>query len=149
MRATRVLVSEVKDGAAFYMLQAMMIGHDGSMGTFHARNAKEAATKRLVALLSMSSEMVGIPYEDQLRFISAALHLVVHLRKMEDGTRKVVEIAEVTEGKDTPLVVNPIYNLEQGRLVATGHVPEAILEGSRMYGVEMPTSLFRKGVIFA
>ena len=68
MKPTRVIVSEVRDGAIFYMLQAMLVGHEGSMSTIHANSAKEALFKRIPSMLSMSTEAVNLSHEEKIAY---------------------------------------------------------------------------------
>lgn len=128
MRASRVLVAEVRDGAVFYMLQAMNIGHDGSMGTGHANNPRDLIFYRLPGMLRMAEETRGMDREDLLAYICSGIHLVVQLGR--DGPRRVC--THISEVSLDPPGVNDIFVRRGGTLVRTGHEPrrlKAVLAG--------------------
>ena len=93
MRPDRIVVGEVRDGAAFDMLQAMNTGHDGSLTTLHANSPKDALI-RLENLVMMAG--VDLPVRVLREQIVEALDLVVHQARMRDGSRKVTAISEIT-----------------------------------------------------
>ncbi|WP_028987608.1 CpaF family protein [Thermicanus aegyptius] len=140
MKPTRVIVSEVRDGAVFYMLQAMQIGHEGSMSTVHANSPKEAFFKRIPMMLSMSREAVDLSLDEKLSFAASGLHLIVHLKQdPHTGIRYCDRISEVTEEPD----VKDIFVREGNTLKATGYIPERALEGALAYGVKGDEGWFR------
>jgi|GEM_PF-4679485 len=154
MKPTRVIVSEVRDGAIFYMLQAMQIGHEGSMSTMHAENATKALFQRLPMMLAQSSEMRELSYDDKISFIANSVHMIVHLvqepkplkRYPKRGYRHVDEIVEIVEEPkpDTKIVFK--WNHETERVEATGHVPERMFEGAWRYGHEPDMNWFKKPI---
>ena len=93
-RPDRIVVGEVRGGEAFDLLQAMGTGHDGSLTTLHANNSRAALT-RLQMLVQMSDEGANMPPAAIMRIITDAVDFVVNVRRYQDGTRKVAEIAEV------------------------------------------------------
>lgn len=100
MKPTRIIVSEVRDGAAFYVLQAMQVGHEGSMTTVHANSAREALEKRLPLMLAQAPEMRDIPESNRLAYILSSVDLAVHLsRDIQSGRRRVEEVVAVENGE--------------------------------------------------
>lgn len=92
MRPDRIIIGEVRSDEVIDMLQAMNTGHDGSMGTVHANNPREALT-RLENLIGMAG--VQLPTQALRTQISSALDLIVQVERMRDGTRRIVSITEV------------------------------------------------------
>ncbi|PTQ56262.1 MAG: Type II/IV secretion system ATP hydrolase TadA/VirB11/CpaF, TadA subfamily [Candidatus Carbobacillus altaicus] len=154
MKPTRVIVSEVRDGAIFYMLQAMQIGHEGSMSTMHAENATKALFARLPMMLAQSPEMRELSYDDKVQFIANSVHMIVHLvqepkplkRYLKPGYRHAGEIVEITEEPKPDAKIIFQWNHETERVEATGHVPERMFEGAWRYGYEPDMNWFKKPV---
>ena len=93
MRPDRIVVGEVRDGAALDMLQAMNTGHDGSLTTLHANSPKDALI-RLENLVLMAG--IDLPIRAIREQIAEALDIIVHQSRLRDGSRKVIAISEVT-----------------------------------------------------
>ena len=93
MRPDRIVVGEVRDEEAFDMLQAMNTGHEGSLTTVHA-NANRDALARLESMVSMAN--LNLPERAMRMQIASAIHAVVQIARLSDGTRKVISISEVT-----------------------------------------------------
>ena len=93
MRPDRIVVGEVRDGAALDMLQAMNTGHEGSLTTIHANSAKDALV-RIENLVLMAG--VEFPIRAIREQISQAIDLIIHQARLRDGSRKVTAINEVT-----------------------------------------------------
>ncbi|WP_166241723.1 CpaF family protein [Paenibacillus turpanensis] len=91
MRPSRIIVGEVRGAEALDMLQAMNTGHDGSLSTGHANSARDMLSRLETMVLSA----VSLPLEVIRQQISSALDVMVHLSRMTDFSRKVVEICEV------------------------------------------------------
>jgi pilus assembly protein CpaF len=110
MRPDRLIVGEVRDGgAALDMLIAMNTGHDGSLSTIHS-NSAEDTIGRLETLVLTVSDM---PLEAVRRQIASAVDIIVHLGRMRDKSRKVVEITEVGKDASGLPLLNPLYSLDQ------------------------------------
>src|SRR4051812_13198551 len=92
MRPDRILVGEVRGGEALDMLTALTTGHEGSLTTVHAASATEAL--RRVETLALMAD-VGLPHDAIRDLVGAAIELVVHQRRMPDGSRAVASVAEV------------------------------------------------------
>jgi len=119
MRPDRIVVGEIRDGAALDMLSAMSSGHDGSLSTVHAGSPAEAL--RRVETLSLMAD-VALPHAAVRELVAGAIDLVVHQRREGDGRRRIVSVAEVTrEGGARELFV-----LRDGRPRWRAPLPEAL-----------------------
>lgn len=106
MRPNRIIVGEVRGEEAIDMIgSAMNCGHDGSMSSAHANSAKDMLS-RLENMILMSSE---IPISAIRRQIASGVDLIIHLGRLRDKSRKVLEIVEVKEVKEDQIVLNPLY----------------------------------------
>ena len=126
MRPDRIIVGEVRDQAAIDLLSAYNTGHDGSISTGHANSAKDMIT-RLEGMVLMGSE---IPIEAIRRQIASAIDILIHLSRLRDKSRRVMEISEVVGIRDGEVIVNPIYEFIEeesrtekvhGKLAFTGN----------------------------
>lgn len=109
MRPDRIVVGEVRDGAALDMLQAMNSGHDGSLSTGHANSSLDMLS-RLETLVLMAMDLPLMAVRKQ---ITSAIDIIVHLERLRDKTRKVTEISEVLDLKDENFVVNKLYEFRE------------------------------------
>jgi pilus assembly protein CpaF len=93
MRPDRIIIGEVRGGEAFDMLQAMNTGHEGSMTTIHANNPRDALSRmeQMVGMAGMPMSQVSIRSQ-----ISSAIHIIIQLSRMRDGTRRMTAISELT-----------------------------------------------------
>jgi len=105
MRPTRIVVGEVRNEAAIDVLQAMNTGHDGSLSTGHANSTKDMLS-RLETLVLMGMD---IPLMAVRKQIASAIDIVVHLGRLRDKSRKVLEISEVLQCVDGEIEINPLY----------------------------------------
>ena len=110
MRPERIVVGEVRGEEALDMLQAMNTGHDGSLSTGHANSAKDMLTRLETMVLQGAS---GLPLDAVRRQIGSALDIIVHLSRMRDHSRKVVEITEVLGYEKGEILLNPLYVFEE------------------------------------
>ncbi len=111
MRPDRIVVGEIRDGAAIDMLSAMNTGHDGSLSTGHA-NSTEDMLSRLETLVLMGVEL---PLPAIRRQIASAIDIIVHLGRLRDKTRKVLEIVEILDCREGEIQTNPLYQfVEEG-----------------------------------
>jgi len=148
MRPDRIVVGECRGGEALDMLQAMNTGHDGSLTTLHANSPRDAL-KRLEVMVLMSG--VDLPSRAIREQIASAVHLIVHLGRLMDGSRKVVEITEVTGLEGNTITTAPIFKFVQtgmkegkveGIFRATGTVP-TFLEELRARGIDVNMGIFQ------
>ncbi|MBL0159638.1 MAG: CpaF family protein [Bryobacterales bacterium] len=150
MRPDRILIGECRGAEALDMLQAMNTGHDGSMTTVHANSGRDAFS-RIETMVMMASQF--IPDYVIRQMMSSAIQLVVHMSRFNDGTRKVVEISEVTGAEQDQVDTAMIFELERsglnsrgkvlGQFHATGYKP-LCLDRLRAYGIHLPDSIFRE-----
>ena len=109
MRPDRLIVGEVRDGgAALDMLIAMNTGHDGSLSTIHSNSAEDTIGRLETLVLTVSE----IPLEAVRRQIASAVDIIIHLGRMRDRSRKVVEITEVGKNESGLPVLNPLFSLD-------------------------------------
>lgn len=106
MRPDRIVVGEIRGGEALDMLQAMNTGHDGSLTTGHANSAVDMLS-RLETMVLMAG--MQLPLQSVKGQIASALDIVVQLGRLRDGSRRVVEIAEVRGMKDGDVCLTPLY----------------------------------------
>ena len=119
MRPERIVVGEVRGEEALDMLQAMNTGHDGSLSTGHANSAKDMLTRLETMVLQGAS---GLPLDAVRRQIGSALDIIVHLSRMRDHSRKVVEITEVLGYEKGEIILNPIYVFQEDEKSTLEHV---------------------------
>lgn len=109
MRPDRIIVGEVRDAAAMDMVNSMLTGHDGSLSTGHGNSAKEMLL-RLQTMVMMANDMPVLAIRQQL---AAALDIIIHIGRLRDGSRKVLEICEVVGMEDGEIIVNPLYQFKE------------------------------------
>jgi len=109
MRPDRIIVGEVRGSEAFDMLQAMNTGHDGSMSTIHANNARDALT-RIENMVQMGN--MGLPARSILTQIIGAVDLIVQIERQRDGTRRVTQITDVCGMEGDVAILNDIFHFE-------------------------------------
>ena len=105
MRADRIVVGEVRGGEAFEMLQAMHVGHDGSLTTIHASSARDAL-RRLETLVHVGGG--EIPAQAVRELIASTVHLVAQLARLPDGSRRLVHLTELATS-DEKVVMRDLY----------------------------------------
>ncbi len=118
MRPDRIVVGEVRGAEALDMLQAMDTGHDGCMSTGHSNSAYDMINR----LSTMSLMAMDIPLAAIKSQIASALDIIIHLGRMNDKSRRVLEICEIDSFDGRDVILNPLYkyNIDTG-LVATGN----------------------------
>ena len=109
MRPDRIIVGEVRDEAAIDMLAAMNTGHDGSISTGHANSVRDMLL-RLEAMVLMGADL---PIRAIRQQIAAAIDIVVHLGRLRDRSRRVLEISEVIGMEDDEIRLNRLYSFEE------------------------------------
>ena len=118
MRPDRIIVGEARGAEALDLLQAFNTGHDGSLSTAHA-NSPEDLLSRLETMVLMAGEL---PLPAVRAQIASAVDILIHLARLHDGSRKVMEIREVGEYQDGRIFTHPLYCRveETNRLERTG-----------------------------
>lgn len=121
MRPDRIVVGEVRGAEALDMLQAMNTGHDGSLSTGHANSTKDMLSR----LETMVLTGANFPIDAIRQQISSALDIIIHLGRLRDKSRRVLEITEVLEFEDGYIKLNPLYvfkeqgETEDGKLIGS------------------------------
>jgi pilus assembly protein CpaF len=119
MRPDRIVVGEVRGEEAFDMLQAMNTGHEGSLTTVHANSVRDALA-RVENMVSMAN--LNIPERAVRHQIASAIHAVVQVARLSDGTRKVISVSEVTGLEDESIAMQDIFVFERRGIDETGKV---------------------------
>jgi pilus assembly protein CpaF len=148
MRPDRIIVGEVRGEEALDMLQAMNTGHDGSLTTIHANTPRDALS-RLETMVAMAS--LNIPDHAIRRQIASAIDVVVQISRHSDGTRKVVNLAEITGMEGEVVSMQDIFAFRKrgvrengevmGEFVATGIRPK-FAEKLSVAGIHLPIAMF-------
>lgn len=120
MRPDRIIVGEVRGGEAVDMLQALNTGHDGSLSTAHANSARDM----LGRLETMTLMGIDLPLEAIRRQIASGVDILIHLGRMRDKSRKVLEITEVCGFENKEIKIQTLYRWQEGK----GLVKTASLE---------------------
>ena len=142
MRPERIIVGEVRGPEAFDLLQAMNTGHDGSMGTVHANNPREALS-RMENMIAMGN--LNIPTQAVREQIAAAVNVIIQVQRLRDGSRKVTHVSEITGMEGEVVTMQDLFKLEilgeedDGKLItrqeSTGLRPK-FFDQARTYGVD-------------
>jgi pilus assembly protein CpaF len=150
MRPDRIIVGESRGAEALDMLQAMNTGHDGSMTTVHANSPRDAFS-RIETMVMMGSR--GVPDRVIRQQLASAIHMVCHVARLSDGTRKITGIAEVVGVKGDQIEMQDIFNFdrtgitERGKVVgifrACGNMP-LCLERLRGFGIQLSKAIFHE-----
>ena len=111
MRPDRIIVGEVRGGEAMDMLQALNTGHEGSLSTAHANSSRDMLSR----LETMTLMGVELPLEAIRRQIASGVDILVHLGRMRDKSRKVLEITEVCGFEQGEIRTQPLYRWQEGR----------------------------------
>lgn len=150
MRPDRIIVGEIRDEAAMDMLQAMNTGHDGSMTTLHSNSPRDSLL-RLETMTMMAG--MELPMRAIREQVSSAIDMIVHEERMRDGTRKIVNITELSGMEGDVITMTDIFVFEQtgfengkvmGRLRPTGLRPKA-MEKIEVAGIHLPPVIFAPG----
>src|SRR5437764_6844985 len=119
MRPDRIIVGEVRGEEAFDMLQAMNTGHEGSLTTVHSNSPRDAMA-RIENMVSMAN--LNIPERAVRHQIASAVHAVIQIARLADGTRKVITISEVTGMAEDSIAMQDIFVFERTGIDESGKV---------------------------
>jgi pilus assembly protein CpaF len=148
MRPDRIVVGEVRGEEAIDMLQAMNTGHEGSLTTVHANTPRDALS-RIETMVSMAN--LNLPEKAARQQIASAIHLVIQVSRMPDGTRKIASIAEITGMEGAIITMQDLFLFERqgydengkvrGRFRPTGIRPKF---AERLFGagIRLPMEIF-------
>jgi pilus assembly protein CpaF len=151
MRPDRIIVGEVRGAESLDMLQAMNTGHDGSLGTVHANSPRDALS-RVETMVLMAG--FDLPMRAIRQQVCSALDLIVHLERLEDGSRRVTAITEVQRMESEVITLQDIFEFKvdqvtKERIVVGGLRPTGLrptfLHKFEKRGVTLPASLFGTG----
>jgi pilus assembly protein CpaF len=148
MRPDRVIIGECRGSEALDMLQAMNTGHEGSMTTIHANNARDAM-QRLEVMIAMGG--FDIPPRALRSQIASAIQVVIQARRLTGGRRKVTSVTEITGMEGENIQMHDLFTFEQGgvdetgnatgRFMATGIRPKCA-DRIEARGIALPSDLF-------
>ena len=148
MRPDRIIVGETRGNEVIDMLQAMNTGHDGSMTTIHANSARDAVS-RLENMIAMAG--IEMPIKATRQQIASAVNLIVQVSRLQDGSRRMVSITEVTGMEGDIISMQEIFKFQRqgiaqdgkiiGRYVATG-IRSKYSERFAQWGYDLPTSIY-------
>jgi pilus assembly protein CpaF len=148
MRPDRIIVGETRGEEVIDMLQAMNTGHDGSMTTIHANNARDGIS-RLENMVAMAG--IEMPLKAVRSQIASAVNLIVQASRLQDGSRRMVSITEITGMEGDVLSMQEIFRYERlglapdgkiiGRFNATG-VRSHYSDRFKQWGFELPASIY-------
>jgi pilus assembly protein CpaF len=144
MRPERIIVGEVRGPEAFDLLQAMNTGHDGSMGTLHANNPREALS-RLESMITMGG--FSLPSKTIREMICASVDVIIQAARLRDGSRRITHITEVMGMEGDVIITQDIFIYEMlgedahGRLIgrhrSTGIGRPRFWDRARYYGEDV------------
>ncbi|MBT5821764.1 MAG: CpaF family protein [Rhodobacteraceae bacterium] len=148
MRPDRIIVGETRGEEVIDMLQAMNTGHDGSMTTIHANSARDGVS-RLENMIAMSG--IEMPLKAMRSQISSAVNLIVQASRLQDGSRRMTSITEITGMEGEVISMQELFRFQRvgltpenkiiGHFTATG-VRSHYAERFRMWGYDLPTSIY-------
>ena len=150
MRPDRIVVGEVRGGEALDMLQAMNTGHEGSISTVHANTPRDAVARMETMVMMAGMDLPSRAIREQ---IAAAIHLIVQIGRLSDGSRKVLSVTEVQGMEGNVVVMQDIFAFQQkgigeggkvqGVMQPTGMVPR-FMNRFAAAGIHMPNEIFRR-----
>jgi pilus assembly protein CpaF len=150
MRPDRIVVGEVRGGEALDMLQAMNTGHEGSISTIHSNSPRDALA-RLETMVMMSG--MDLPSRAIREQVAAAVHLIVQITRLSDGSRKVANVSEIQGMEGNVIVLQDLFSFQQkgvgeggkvlGTMQATGMVPKFI-DRFTAAGIRLPNEIFKR-----
>ena len=148
MRPDRIIVGETRGEEVIDMLQAMNTGHDGSMTTIHANSARDGVS-RLENMIAMAG--IEMPLKAVRSQISSAVNLIVQASRLQDGSRRMTSITEITGMEGDVISMQEIFRFQRvgltpenkilGHYTATG-VRSHYSERFRMWGYDLPASIY-------
>src|SRR5581483_978955 len=123
MRPDRIIIGEVRGPEALDMLQAMNTGHDGSLSTVHCNSPRDAISRMETMVLMAGFDLPVRAIREQ---IASALHLIVHVERLPDGSRKVVRITEVQRMEGDQVTLQDLFVFTVDGLTSNGSIEGAL-----------------------
>ena len=152
MRPDRIILGEVRSGEALDMLQAMNTGHEGSLTTIHANDARDALS-RLEVMIAMTG--FDLPVAVMRRYIASAINVIVHLSRLKGGVRRVMRIVEIVDLENNEYQLRELFRFQQagldaegcatGQFKVSGNAP-SFFDRLRERGIELNADLFQARV---
>ena len=152
MRPDRIIVGETRGEEVIDMLQAMNTGHDGSMTTIHANSARDGVS-RLENMIAMAG--IEMPIKAVRSQISSAVNLIVQASRLQDGTRRMTSITEITGMEGDVISMQEVFKFQRtgltpdnkiiGHFTATG-VRSHFSDRFRMWGYDLPAEIYEPSV---
>ncbi len=148
MRPDRIIVGETRGEEVIDMLQAMNTGHDGSMTTIHANSARDAVS-RLENMVAMAG--IEMPLRALRSQVSSAVNLVVQASRLQDGSRRMVSITELTGMEGDVISMQEVFRYQRTGLLPNGKIEghftacgvrSAYADRFRQWGYDLPNSLY-------
>jgi pilus assembly protein CpaF len=152
MRPDRIIVGEVRGAEAFDMMQAMNTGHEGSLTTIHANSPRDALARLENMVLMAGYELPITAIREQ---IASAIHLIIQISRLADGSRRVVSVSEITGQEGNTITMQDLFVFERGGVDAEGHIlGELVPTGIRPHyqhlfvaaGIELPVEMFLRRI---
>jgi pilus assembly protein CpaF len=150
MRPDRIIVGESRGGEALDMLQAMNTGHDGSMTTVHSNSPRDTL-RRIETMVLMAG--MELPLKAIREQVASAIDLIIHLERLRDGTRRVVQVTEVQGMEGDTITLQDLFIFDQtgitngrvmGLLKSTGLRPR-FAEKFAVNNIALPADVFERG----
>jgi len=149
MRPDRIIIGEVRDGAALDMLQAMNTGHDGSITTLHSNSPRDSLSRLETMVLMAGMELPTRAIREQT---ASAIDLIVHQSRLKDGTRRITHITEVAGMEGDVITLQDLFTFDfhagvdehgrfRGTLKGTGIRPQFV-QRLNDQGIGLPSNIF-------
>ncbi len=151
MRPDRIIVGEVRGSEAFDMLQAMNTGHEGSISTIHANTPRDAVARLENMVLMAGMELPARAIREQ---VASAIEVFIQIQRMQDGTRKVTHVTEVSGMEGETITLQDIFRFHLDEVTADGRVVgdlrasgirPGFVEKFLLAGITLPDGMFDEG----
>jgi len=151
MRPDRIIVGEVRGSEAFDMLQAMNTGHEGSISTIHANTPRDAVARLENMVLMAGMELPARAIREQ---VASAIEVFIQIQRMQDGTRKVTHVTEVSGMEGETITLQDIFRFKLDEVAADGRVVgdlrasgvrPGFVEKFLLAGITLPDGMFDEG----
>jgi pilus assembly protein CpaF len=150
MRPDRIVVGEVRGGEALDMLQAMNTGHEGSISTIHSNTPRDALARIETMVMMAGMDLPSRAIREQ---VAAAIHMIVQVGRLSDGSRRVVSVSEIQGMEGNVIVLQDLFTFQQkgigeggkvlGAMQPTGMVPRFI-DRFNSSGAHLPPEIFKR-----
>jgi pilus assembly protein CpaF len=150
MRPDRIVVGEVRGGEALDMLQAMNTGHEGSISTIHSNTPRDALARIETMVMMAGMDLPSRAIREQ---VAAAIHMIVQVGRLSDGSRKVISVSEIQGMEGNVIVLQDLFTFQQkgigeggkvlGAMQPTGMVPRFI-DRFNASGTHLPPEIFKR-----